>query len=108
MKYNEWKQMHKQAGGGLLGAAIDAFGAGFNIATAPIVLLIAGTAAAGTGLGYGLAKINAHGKQEIDTIQKEYENERLKADLGYLAAKSKSEYKQLQNKTAPKAARVIA
>lgn len=105
MKYNEWKQMHKQAG---LGSLVDATGALFNVATAPAVLLIAGTAAAGTGMGYAWAKINAHGKQDIETIQKEYENERLKADLGYLAAKSKSEYKQLQNKTAPKAARVIA
>ena len=71
-------------------------------------VIIAGAGAAGTGLGYAWAKINAHGKQDIETIQKEYENERLKADLGYLTAKAKAEYKQQQNQTKPKAARIFA
>lgn len=72
------------------------------------VYLLAAAAATGVGLGYAGAKMTAHGKQDADTAKKEYENERLKADLGYLSAKTKSEYQQFKDKQAVKPARVIA
>jgi len=102
MKYNEWKALDKKANlvsilpGAILGSK--------NLA----VYLLAAAGLTGAGAGYIGAKLNAHDKQDIDTIQKEYENERLKSDLGYLSAKTKSEYERLQNQTKPKAARVIA
>ena len=52
-------------------------------------------------------KRNNKDKQDIDTIKKEYENERLKSDLGYLSAKTNQEYNAAVNKQAPKAARIF-
>ena len=106
MNYTEWKGMQKRAGfwswitAGIGGMA----DVGINTAA----LLLAAGASVGGGAGWIAAKMNARDKQDIDTIQKEYENERLKADLGYLSAKTKSEYDAMQNKQAPKSARVIA
>jgi len=106
MNYNEWKQMQKKAnfftwfGKGISGMA--------DIGTNAAVMLLAAGAGVGGAAGWLAAKLNAHDKQDIDTIQKEYENERLKADLGYLSAKTKSEYESFKNKQAPKPARVIA
>lgn len=71
------------------------------------VYLLAITSATGIGIGYTAAKATAHGQQDIDTMKKEYENERLKADLGYLGAKTKSEYAAFKNKTPQVSARVI-
>lgn len=106
MNYTEWKGMQKQAGfWGWLSAGISGMAdVGINTAA----LLLAAGASVGGGAGWIAAKMNARDKQDIDTIQKEYENERLKADLGYLSAKTKTEYDTLQHKQAPKPARVIA
>ena len=87
------------------GAAIKGLN---DVGVNALTLLIAATASVGGTGGWLWAKLNAHDKQDIDTIQKEYENERLKADLGYLSAKTKSEAEAIQNKQAPKPARVIA
>lgn len=65
---------------------------GADIISSGAVWLLAAAAGAGVGIGYTGAKMTAHGKQDEDTAKKEYENERLKADLGYLSAKTKSEY----------------
>lgn len=79
-----------------------------QLTTTGAVYLLALTGATGVGLGYAAAKATAHGKKDIDTVKKEYENERLKADLGYLSAKANSEYTAFKNRQAPTAARVIA
>lgn len=79
-----------------------------EIISSGAVWLLAAAAGAGVGIGYAGAKMTAHGKQDEDTAKKEYENERLKADLGYLSAKTKSEYQQFKDKQAVKPARVIA
>lgn len=71
------------------------------------VYLLAMTGLTGIGVGYAAAKATAHGNKDIDTIKKEYENERLKADLGYLSAKTNSEYEAFKNKQQPKPARVM-
>ncbi len=71
------------------------------------VYLLALTGLTGIGIGYATAKATAHGNKDIDTIKKEYENERLKADLGYLSAKTKSEYADFKNRQQPNSARVI-
>lgn len=69
--------------------------------------LIAGTVLGGVGAGWLGAKLTAHGKADLDTVRKSYDNERLKADIGYVAGKAREEYEALQRKTAPKAARLI-
>ena len=106
MNYTEWKGMDKKAAGPLtlLPGAATAIGGTKNLA----IYLLAAAGLVGGTAGYLGAKLNAKDKQDIDTIQKEYENERLKSDLGYLSAKAKAEYETLQNNKAPKAARVFA
>lgn len=107
MNYTEWKGMQKQAidKRAWLTAAVKGLS---DIGINALTLLIAATASVGGTGGWLWAKANAHDKQDIDTIQKEYENERLKADLGYLSAKTKTEAEAIKNKQAPKPARVIA
>ena len=105
MKYTEWKDMKKTAA---TPSVADYAGATGDILSNGAVLLIASLAGIGGASGWAGAKLNAHDKQDIDTIQKEYENERLKADLGYLSSKTKYEYDQQKNKQAPKPARVFA
>lgn len=107
--------MRKRAGVGAAAAVNTATQTGIgamNIASEIIssgaVYLLAAAAATGIGAGYLGAKITSHGKQDEDTAKKEYENERLKADLGYLSTKTKSEYQQFKEKQAVKPARVIA
>lgn len=105
MTYNQWKGLDKKATplSILPGAAAGIWGTK-NLA----VYLLAAAGLLGGTAGYLGAKLNAKDKQDIDTIQKEYENERLKSDLGYLSAKTKEEYDAQQNKVAPKAARIFA
>ena len=102
MTYNEFKGMDKKAWN--LMTAIRGM-ADIPINTA-VLLLAAGASVGGTA-GYLGAKLNAKDKQDIDTIKKEYENERLKSDLGYLSAKTNQEYNAAANKQAPKAARIF-
>jgi hypothetical protein len=105
MTYKEWKGMDKKAGFfGLIPGAVTALGDTKNLA----IYLLAAAAGVGGAAGFLGAKLNAHDKQDIDTIQKEYENERLKSDLGYLSAQAKAEAEAMKNKTAPKAARIFA
>ena len=105
MKYTEFKGMEKKA---LLELVPIGFKAMFQAGTGSAILLIAGLSGIGASVGWGAAKMNAKDKQDIGTIQKEYENERLKADLGYVSSKMKSEYDAFKRKQPPKAARVIA
>ena len=105
MKYREWKQMQKNAGA-FTTAAASLLGLG-DVLKGSAVWLLAAAAGVGGTAGWVGAKLNAHDKQDIDTVQKEYENERLKADLGYVSAKARSEYEQLKNKQAPKAMRMF-
>ena len=79
-----------------------------DVGTAGALLLIAGAAGIGGVGGYATAKLTAKGKQDMDTIQKEYENERLSSELGYLTARTRSEQARMQNQTKPKAARIFA
>lgn len=107
MNYTNWKGMEKKAVGigPALSAGVEAFA---NMGSFAATLLIASLAGTGGAFGWGLSKLNAKDAQDIKTVQKEYENERLKSDLGYLAAKTTSEYDAWKNKQAPKPARVIA
>ena len=104
MNYTEWKQtgMQKKA---ILEAL---FGGASNILSNSILLLIAGGAGIGGIAGWTAAKATAKGTQDLDTIQKEYENERLSSELGYLTARTRSEQSRMQNQTKPKAARIFA
>ena len=105
MNYNDWKQMQKHAnfftwvGKGIGGMA--------DIGTNTAVMLLAAGAGVGGAAGWLAAKMNAHDKQDIDTIQKEYENERLKADIGYVASRLEDEYNRSKTAVKPKAARVL-
>ena len=87
----------------LFGGAAAGADAGKNIA-----LYLLGAAAVGGGaIGAFGANITAHGKQDEDTVKKEYENERLKADVGYVASRLEDEYNRSKTATKPKAARVL-
>lgn len=108
MTYKEWRGMNKQAGIPFMNVLTTASDAVGDTARDSVMLLLAAGGAIGGGAGYLAAKMNAHDKQDIDTIQKEYENERLKADLGYLSSKAKTEADALKNQTKPKAARIFA
>ncbi len=89
-------------------ATSDFLGTMKDLTLSGSVMLLAAAAAAGTGIGYVAAEMTSHGKQDLDTAKKEYENERLKADLGYAKSKANVEYEAFKNKTKPTAARVIA
>jgi len=106
MTYNEFKGMRKTANP-LQWLAKGISGMSEIGAQAAVMLLAAGAGIGGAG-GWLAAKLNAKDKQDIDTIQKEYENERLKADLGYLSAKTNQELQAAKNKQPVKPARVIA
>lgn len=108
MKYTEVLIKRANAGSVLAGLASGVAQGFAQLGALGSVLLLAATAAGGVGLGWAASQATAHGKQDIDTNKKEYENERLKADLGYLSAKTKSEYEAFKNKYQPKPARVIA
>ena len=69
MNYSVWKQnMHKRAA--FLSLA-DVAGAAGDLSSNAAVLLIASLAGMGGAAGWAAAKMNAHDKQDIDTIQKE-------------------------------------
>ena len=71
-------------------------------------LYLLGAAAIGGGaIGAFGAYVTSHGKQDEDTVKKEYENERLKADVGYVASRLEDEYNRSKAATKPKAARVL-
>lgn len=102
-------KQYKTAGDGSIIAGIvpETMQAITAIGTTGAVYLLAAAAMGGIGLGYAAANITAHGKQDIDTAKKEYENERLKADLGYMKGKLNSEYQAFKNQQTPKPARVL-
>lgn len=106
MTYNEFKGMDKKANGFWPWLISGAQGLK-DIGVGTAALLLAAGASVGGAAGYLGAKLNAKDKQDIDTIKKEYENERLKSDLGYLSAKTNQEYNAAVNKQAPKAARIF-
>lgn len=103
--YRHLYGMQKQAVGGLLDSVIKGF---TDLGVVGSVYLLGATMLAGAGAGYLAAKATAHGAQDIDLAKKEYENERLKADIGYLSSQIKTEYDNQKNKTKPRSARVIA
>lgn len=81
--------------------------AGSDAITNGALYLLGAAAAAGVGIGAFGAHITSHGKQDEDTVKKEYENERLKADVGYVASRLEDEYNRSKTATKPKAARVL-
>ena len=110
--YNVQKAMCKQAALPLwlvnVGKSIGGLFATGSEAAHNIPLYLLGAAAvAGGGIGAFGASITAHGKQDEDTVKKEYENERLKADVGYVASRLEDEYNRSKTAIKPKAARVL-
>lgn len=102
--------LHKEALGlqDFTGAVGDAIQLASHALSEGGVYVLAAAGAAGLGIGYAASQMTAHGPQDIETAKKEYVNERLKADLGYLSGKTKLEYRDFINKKKPKPARVIA
>ncbi len=102
--------MEKRAGVGVMAIAksvLGSLGAGSDAMTNTALYLLGATALAGGGIGAFGADITAHGKQDEDTVKKEYENERLKADVGYVASRLEDEWNRSKTATKPKAARVL-
>lgn len=89
-----------KAVGGVAATGTDAF-------TNTALLLLGAAASAGIGIGAFGAHITSHGKQDEDTVKKEYENERLKADVGYVASRLEDEWNRSKLAVKPKAARVL-
>jgi hypothetical protein len=86
------------------------FGAGSaagDAVTNGALYMLGASVLAGGAIGAFGAQLTAHGKQDEDTVKKEYENERLKADVGYLASRLEDEYNRSKANTKPKAARVL-
>ena len=83
------------------------FGAGSGAIHNSALTILGAAAAAGVGIGAFGAHITAHGKQDEDTVKKEYENERLKADVGYVASRLEDEFNRSKTAVKPKAARVL-
>lgn len=69
--------------------------------------LIAAAMSAGAGAGWLGAKFTAHGDRDIDTAKKSYENQRLRADIGYLKGRVQQEADAAKRKQQPQSARVI-
>lgn len=87
-----------------IGLPVGAAAAGAHNAA---LYLIGAAALAGGVIGAFGAQLTAHGKQDEDTVKKEYENERLKADVGYVASRLEDEYNRSKTAVKPKAARVL-
>lgn len=87
-----------------IGGPAAAAGAGAHNAA---LYLIGAAAIAGGVIGAFGAQLTAHGKQDEDTVKKEYENERLKADVGYLSSRLEDEFNRSKMNNKPKAARVL-
>ena len=101
--------MHKQANPllGFLKGGFGALGATSGAGKDLALYLLGAAAAAGGAIGAFGAEITAHGKQDEDTVKKEYENERLKADIVYVASRLEDEYNRSKTAVKPKAARVL-
>lgn len=110
--YTVQTAMQKQAVGSLLPFSLTkAFGSLFATGAEGAhnlgLYLLGAAAAGGIGIGAFSAYITAHGKRDEDTVKKEYENERLKADIGYVSSRLEDEYNRAKTATKPKAARVL-
>lgn len=101
--------MHKKATGFSMLAKpfIGAATASSDAITNGALYLLGAAAIAGGAIGGFGAQLTAHGKQDEDTVKKEYENERLKADVGYVASRLEDEYNRSKTAVKPKAARVL-
>ena len=110
MTYKEWKSLNKTASMDkkALPAFLAAIPAVFDVGGWFAAALLAAAGGVGGSAGWMAAKLNAHDKQDIGTIQKEYENERLKSDLGYLTAQANKELEAKKDKTKQKAVRMFA
>lgn len=96
--------LHKSAflpSGSILGTAGGAISAAGDMTALGASYLVAASLITGIGTGWLASKAAEHGKQDEDTARKGYENERLKADIGYLRGKLKQEYSQAQRKGEP-------
>ena len=104
--------MAKQAGGTptLLPSVGDVLGIGRDAFVLGSVYLLATAAGLGTGAGWAAAQLKAHGDRELDTARKSYENQRLRADIGYLKGRIQQEYgayQKQQQQAGPRSARVL-
>ena len=78
-----------------------------DIGAAGAAYLIAAAMTGGVGAGWLGAKLTAHGDRDIDTMKKSYENQRLRADIGYLKGRVQQESDAAKRKAQPQSARVI-
>lgn len=100
--------MHKSAGwGNIFKPALVALGVGRDVGMNAALYVLGAAALSGGAIGAFGAHITAHGKQDEATVKKEYENERLKADVGYVASRLQDEFNRSKDLTKPKAARVL-
>ena len=60
-------------------------------------LLLLASALGGSTAGWLAAKATSHTDSDINLAKKEYENEQVKADIGYLSQKLNHEFNENQN-----------
>lgn len=101
------KHMTKEAALQWLKQLFSAAAAGSTAVHNSALFLLGASVVSGIGIGAFGAHITAEGKQDEDTVKKEYENERLKADIGYVSSRLDDEYNRSKTATKPKAARVL-
>lgn len=95
-------------GAGMFGKMIlSGLSTSSDAVTNAALYLLGAAAIAGTGIGAFGAHITSHGKQDEDTVKREYENERLKSDIGYVSSRLEDEWNRSKSATKPKAARVL-
>lgn len=63
-----------------------------NLVSLGYAQLLAAAVLTGGGIGYTAAKMTAKGTADIGTARKSFQNERARADIGYLATKLKDEH----------------
>lgn len=103
----EERGMRKQAWPTLLPIVGDTARTIGDLGAMGAAYLIAAAMAGGAGIGWAGAKFLAHGDRDIDTAKKSYENQRLRADIGYLKGRVQQEADAAKRKTQAQSARVL-
>lgn len=98
MNFAEYKnRLHKQAT--LLFSFNDLIDQVQDLGAMFASTMVASAVLGGAGLGWVGAKVASKDAQDIDHVKKQYDAERLKADLGYLSGKVQTEYADWKRRT---------
>ena len=100
--------MDKKAWWGPIKAAITGALGAVNLSNHLFAAAMLGAGLMGSSAGWAIAKATAHDDADTSIAKKEYGNERLKADIGYLSGQLDQERRAQGLDTQGKPARVIS